>query len=146
MPRRRDAEARAQIKYVQTADPESPVAIVGLAVMERFTGHPERAVRLIEPRLDEFRTLEPAIEILSKSYVQERKSKQAVELLRSMPVASESADSRAAHLGIAYAASGETRKATEILQGLIRKVHAGQPLAYETARYTVPSATARRLR
>ena len=133
-PLRRDAEARAQMSAVQTADPESLVAVVGLAMMERFTGHPEQSIRLLEPLLSQSQQpVEPAIEILTKSYLQQHKGKRAVELLRSLPVAPQAADSRAAYLALAYAQTGEQAKAKAILERLQQKIDAGQPLAYQTA-------------
>ncbi|HEV2575710.1 MAG TPA: protein kinase [Acidobacteriaceae bacterium] len=132
-PQGRDAEARAQLKYVQSADPQSPVATVGLAMMERFAGRTTESIRLLQPHVNEAHLFDPAIGILAENYVQQGKARQAIELLRPMPAAPEDADSKDGLLAIAYASTGETAKATEIVQRLTEKVHAGEPCAYVTA-------------
>ena len=132
-PQGREAEARAQMKYVQTADPESPLAVIGPAMIERFSGRTERSIRLLEPQVAGPNPLEPAVETLSASYLQEGKGKRALDLLRSAPTSPDSADSREGFLAIAYADTGAPAKALEILQRHLEKVHAGEPLAYETA-------------
>jgi serine/threonine-protein kinase len=132
-PQGREAEARAQMKFVQRADPESITAIVGLALIEQLAGNPQQAIRLLEPHLNPSQPLESIVEIVSYSYSQEHKGKRAIEFLRSMPVAEEDADSRAATLAIAYVESGEPAKATPIVQGLLEKVRAGEPFADQAA-------------
>lgn len=132
-PQGREAEARAQMKYVQSVDPDSPLATVGLAMIARFSGRPDHAIALLEPRVTGPDPLEPAVETLSASYLQQRKGKRALELLRSVPTPPDSVDSREALLAVAYANTGATAKANEILQRDVEKVHAGQPLAYEAA-------------
>ena len=133
MPEGREAEARAQMKFVQSADPDSLVAIVGLGVIDQITGHPQQSIRLLEPRLDPSQPFESIVEIMAKNYLQERKGKRAIELLRSLPVAPEDVDSRDAHLAIAYAQTGEPAKATQILQRLLEKVRGGEPSADQAA-------------
>ncbi|HZQ43449.1 MAG TPA: protein kinase [Acidobacteriaceae bacterium] len=132
-PQRRFAEARAQMKYVQSADPDSTVAIVGMAMIRQFAGDPQQAIRLLEPHVDASHALEPAIEILSKCYVESHNSRRAVDLLRSMPTAPEDVDARSADLSYAYAQTGEPAKAAELLAPLLDKIQAGKPLAYSTA-------------
>jgi serine/threonine-protein kinase len=70
---------------------------------------------------------------MSKNYLQAHKGKRAIDLLRSLPAEPEDADSREAHLAIAYAETGEPAKATQILQRLLEKVRAGEPSAYQAA-------------
>ena len=132
-PEGRQAEARAQMKFVQTADPQSLVATVGLAVIEQISGHPQQSIRLLEPLVNPSQPFESIVEILSKSYSQAGKDKRAIDLLRSLPVEPEDADSRAAHLAIAYAQAGEPAKATPILQRLLEKVRGGDASAYMAA-------------
>jgi serine/threonine-protein kinase len=132
-PEGREAEARAQMKFVQAADPESLVATVGLALIEQISGHPQQSIRLLEPRLNPSHPFESIVEILSKSYSQAHKDKRAIELLRSLPVAPEDVDSRAAHLAIAYAQAGEPAKVAPILQRLLENVRAGKPSLDQTA-------------
>jgi len=132
-PQSREAEARAQMKYVQSADPDSPVALIGLGMIDRFSGHTQQSIRLLEPHVAGSNPLEPAVETLSSSYLQERKPRRAIEILRAAPVAPDAADLRQALLAVAYAEAGETAKATDILRQIDAKVRAGQPIAYETA-------------
>src|SRR6202012_2677840 len=105
-PQGREAEARAQMKYVQTADPESPLAVIGPAMIERFSGRTESSIRLLDPQVAGPNPLEPAVETLSASYLQEGKGKRALDLLRSAPTSLDSADSREGFLAIAYADTG----------------------------------------
>jgi eukaryotic-like serine/threonine-protein kinase len=132
-PEGRDAEARAQLKYLQAADPGSPMAIIGLGMIERFSGHTQQAVRSLDSYVAGSHPLEPAVETLSASYLQQGKGKRALALLRSVPTEPDAADSRQAFLAVAYADTGATTKATDILQREVEKVRAGRPLAYETA-------------
>ena len=132
-PQGREAEARAQMKYVQTADPESPVVMFGLSMIDRFFGHTDQAIRLLEPHLNEPNPLEPVVETLSASYLQERKPRRAIDAMRSAPVEPDAIDFREALLGVAYADAGETAKATDTLRDCVEKVHSGKTIAYETA-------------
>jgi eukaryotic-like serine/threonine-protein kinase len=132
-PQGREAEARAQMKYVQTADPESPVSILGLGVIDRFFGHTDEAIRLLEPHITGPNPLEPAVETLSASYLQERKARRAIDILRSSPVAPDAVDFREALLALAYADAGDTAKAMDGLQQAADKVNSGKAIAYETA-------------
>ena len=132
-PQGREAEARAQMKYVQTADPESPVVMLGLSMIDRFFGHADQAIRILEPHVAGPNPLEPAVLTLSASYLEERKPRRAIDIMRSVPAAPEAVDFREATLGVAYANAGETAKAREALRDSVEKVHAGRPIAYETA-------------
>lgn len=132
-PQGREAEARAQMKYVQTADPESPVAMLGLGLIDRLSGHTEDAIRLLEPHVNAPNPLEPAVETLSASYLQQRKPRRAIETLRSAPVAPDAVDCREASLALAYVDAGETAKGKEGLQEAVEKVHSGKSIVFETA-------------
>jgi len=132
-PQGREAEARAQMKYVQAADPDSPLTLIGAAMIERYSGHTEQSIRVLEPHMRGPDPYEPSIELLSEDYLQLRKVKRAMDILHSAPVPADAADSRDAIRAMAYAGTGQTAKATETLQRLVEKVHAGEPLAYQTA-------------
>ena len=132
-PQGRESEARAQMNYVQVADPESPLTLMGTAMIEHYSGRTAKSIRLLEPQIRGPDPFEPAVELLSENYLQERKTKRAIDLLRSAPVAPEAGDSREAILAIAYAYTGQNGKATETLQRLLEKVQAGRPLAFQTA-------------
>jgi serine/threonine protein kinase/tetratricopeptide (TPR) repeat protein len=132
-PQGREAEARAQMKYVQTADPESPVAMFGLGLIDRFSGQTTQAIQLLEPHITGPDPLEPAVEELAASYLQERKPRRAIEILRSVPVAPDDVDFRETLLGVAYAYNGENAKATDASRNAAAKVQSGKTIAYETA-------------
>lgn len=133
-PEARDAEARAQMKYVQTADPESPVVIFGLAMLEQYAGRTRHAVALLQPRISGADAFEPFLAILSECYLQQKDGKQAIQLLRSIPVSPEDADARAASFALAYAESGDSAKATQTLGPLLNDVRDGRPLAVSIAK------------
>jgi TolB-like protein/tRNA A-37 threonylcarbamoyl transferase component Bud32 len=133
MPHGRFAEARGQMAYVQSADPDSPVTIVGLAMVERFAGHPELSIQLLEPRMNGPRPFEPVVETLALSYLETQEGARAIALLRTTPQAPEFAASREALLAVAYARAGEKARAAEALQRTIQKLHEGYFLPYETA-------------
>ena len=132
-PQGREAEARAQMNYVQAADPDSPLTIIGKAMIERYSGRTEQSIRVLEPHLRGPDPYEPSLELLSEDYLQLRKVKRAMDILHSAPPSSSAADSRDAIRAIAYANTGQTAKATETVERLAEKVHAGEPLAYQTA-------------
>jgi serine/threonine-protein kinase len=129
----REAEARAQMKYVQSADPDSPLTVAGVPMLEHYGGHIAESIRLLEPHVGGPAPFEPAVETLAKDYLAEGRSRRAIELLKSAPVRADAADDREALLGVAYASAGEEAKAREALAHTLEKVHAGQPLAYEAA-------------
>jgi serine/threonine-protein kinase len=132
-PQGRYAEAMAQMNYVRSADPESPLGTMGLAMIDRFAGHTEESIHLLEPLVNGNYPLEPAVETLSEDYLQQKKGKRATDLLRSAPIMPDTEASRAAMLALAYAKNGATTKASDALQRLVEEVHSGRPLAYETA-------------
>jgi tetratricopeptide (TPR) repeat protein len=121
------------MKYVQTADPESPVAMFGLGLIDRFSGQTTQAIQLLEPHITGPDPLEPAVEELAASYLQERKPRRAIEILRSVPVAPDDVDFRETLLGVAYAYNGENAKATDASRNAAAKVQSGKTIAYETA-------------
>ncbi len=133
-PEGRDAEARAQMKDVQSADPESTIGTFGLAMMDQYAGRIQESIQLFEPRLTGSDPFEPALAMLSECYLQQRKGKRAIQLLRSMPVAPQDADARAASLALAYAETGDTAKATEMLGPLLNDLRDGRPLAVPIAK------------
>lgn len=132
-PEGRETEARAQMKYVQSADPDSPVSMLGIAMIDRFSGHTDRSIRLLEPHVSGPNPLEPAVETLSASYVQEHKPRRAIEVMRSAPATPDATDFRQALLAVAYANAGDTAKANDALRDAVQKVQSGKPIAYEAA-------------
>lgn len=133
IPEGRDVEARAQMKYVQSADPDSTVTIAGLGMVEHYAGQTEESVRLLEPHINGPTPFEPAVETLAKNYMSQGRNRSAIELLTSAPVAADASGFRQALLGVAYARAGEEDKAKEAVSKTVDKVHAGQPFAYEAA-------------
>jgi serine/threonine protein kinase/tetratricopeptide (TPR) repeat protein len=133
VPQGRLAEARSQLQYVQSADPDSPMTIDGLAMVEYFSGHPDRSIQMLEPHVRASMPLEPIVETLAESYMEKQESKRAIELLRDTPVEPESVNFREALLAAAYAKAGEKAKALDALQRTMQNLHQGYPLPYETA-------------
>ncbi len=132
-PQGRETEARAQMKYVQSADPDSPVVIMGLGMINRFAGRTDQSIRLLEPHVNGPDPLEQEIETLAASYLQEGNANRALDILRTRPVAPDDVDLRQALLAVAYAQNGDTAAALDILRDAVAKVRAGQPIAFETA-------------
>ncbi len=132
-PQGREAEARAQMNYVQAADPDSPLTIIGEAMIERYSGRTEQSIRVLEPHVRGPDPYEPSLELLSEDYLQMRKVKRAMDILHSGPAVLNGSDSRDAIRAIAYANTGQTAKANETVERLAEKVHAGEPLAYQAA-------------
>ncbi|HEX5284230.1 MAG TPA: protein kinase [Bryocella sp.] len=132
-PQGREAEARAQMQFVQAADPDSTLALIGAAMIERYSGNTEQSIRILEPHVRGPNPYEPSIELLAEDYLQLQKVKRAMDILHSVPASPDDVDSRDAIRAIAYANTGQTSKATETVQRLAEKVHAGQPRAYQTA-------------
>jgi eukaryotic-like serine/threonine-protein kinase len=133
VPQGRLAEARSQLEYVQSADPESPMTIEGLATVEHFSGHPDRSIQILEPHVSGSTPFEPIVETLAENYLEKQESKRAIELLRDTPEEPDSAYFREALLAAAYAKAGEKAKALDALQRTIQNLHQGYPLPYETA-------------
>jgi eukaryotic-like serine/threonine-protein kinase len=133
IPQGRETEARAQVKFVQMADPESPLVLLALGMSDRFSGHTDEAIRLLEKHVSGPYPPEPLVADLSVSYLQQGKARRALQILRSAPVVPEEVESRQTLLAISYAQAGDTARARSILRQHVAMVDAGQPMAYETA-------------
>jgi TolB-like protein len=129
----RRAEARGQLAYAQSADPDSPVTTVGLAMLEQHAARYDQSIQLLQPRVNQLPSFEPAIEMLAVNYIAEHKSTKAIEILRGPPPTADTACSREALLAVAYANARQTAKATPLLQKTILCLHKGIPIAYDTA-------------
>jgi eukaryotic-like serine/threonine-protein kinase len=125
----RESEAQAQMALAEAADPDSDVLVGGRAMMENFAGQYDKSIRTLEPRVHKTPPFEQAVIILAVDYMEEQKSRQAIQLLTSTPQTPE----RDVSLAIAYAMAGDREKATVELQKTLENLHQGQPLFYETA-------------
>jgi TolB-like protein len=132
-PQGRQAEARGQLAYARSADPRSILVTVGLAMLEQEAGRYDKSTQILEPRMHELFSFEPATEILAVNYLAKQENGKSIELLSSTPDTPDSAYPREALLAVAYAKAGQTRKATDCLAKTILRLHQGYPLAYDTA-------------
>jgi tetratricopeptide (TPR) repeat protein len=119
--------------YVQSADPDSVLATVGLAMLEQYAGRYDQSIRLIESRGKDSPAFEPATQILAGDYLAEKKDAKAIEILSTAPRTPDNADGREALLAVAYAKAGQTKNASDSLDKTLVRLHQGSPLAYDTA-------------
>ena len=132
-PQGRLAEARAQMAYAQTADPNSPLTIVGQAMLEEYAGNYDKSIAILEPHMDELGPLEPAIEILAKEYLAKHNPQKAIEILSSSPLTPDFIYQRQMMLAVAYALAGERSKAQEIEKEVNLHIRQDQTVAYGAA-------------
>ncbi len=133
LPLNREAEARAQLAYVQSVDPDAPLTLIGLGMVDYFSGKSQDLIHRLEPHANGSTPFEPLVEVLAEAYLDQGDAKHAVQLLRTTPVNPDSADSRETILAVAYAHAGEREKATEALGVILHRLSKGAPLPYETA-------------
>jgi eukaryotic-like serine/threonine-protein kinase len=133
MPQGRLAEARGQLAYVQSADPDSLVTIEGLAMVEQFAGHFDQSSQMLEPHINKSMPFEPMIETMAENDLEKQESRSAIERLKEAPQAPDAANSRQALLAVAYAKAGERAKAIDGLQRTLQSIRQGYPLHYEAA-------------
>jgi serine/threonine protein kinase/tetratricopeptide (TPR) repeat protein len=132
-PQGRQAEARGQLTYAQSADPDSILPTVGLAMLEQHAGRYAHSIQMLEPRMHELLSFEPATEILAVDYLAKQENGKAIKILSASPDTPDSAYPREALLAVAYAKAGQAAKATDRLAKTIIRLHQGYPLAYDTA-------------
>ena len=133
-PQGRLTEARAQMAFAQSADPNSPLTIVGQAMIEEYAGNYDKSIAILEPRMHELGPLEPAIEILADDYMAKHNTPKAVEILSSSPLTPEFIYSRQMMLAVAYALAGEKSKAQDIEKEVNLHIRHDQTVAYGAAR------------
>jgi eukaryotic-like serine/threonine-protein kinase len=133
IPQGRRAEARSQMAYVLSADPDSSVATIGMAMLEEHDGQYEQSIQILAPRTHDRPPFEPAIEMLAANYLAEQQIKKAIEILTVTPDSPESVYPRDALLAVAYARDGQIAKANGKLQKTLVRLNEGYPLAYDAA-------------
>jgi serine/threonine-protein kinase len=136
-PQGRLAEARAQMAYAQTVDPNSVLTIVGQAMLEKYAGNYDRSIAILEPHMKEFGPSEPAIEILASDYLAEHNVSKAIEILSSSPPTPDFVYPRQMMIAIAYALAGEKSKAQQTEKEANLHIRQNQIVAYDAARLDV---------
>jgi serine/threonine protein kinase/tetratricopeptide (TPR) repeat protein len=107
----RDAEAEAQLAYVQAVDPNSLVTNMARAMVAQCGGRMAESARLLEEQLKSTPNLEQAIELLAVDYFELKRPTDAIHLLQTAPVDPATKADRAMMLSIAYAYVGDRASA-----------------------------------
>jgi len=102
----RDAEAQAQLAYLQAADPNSIPTNLTRAMAGLCGGRTSESAHLLEEQLKTTPNLETAIEMLSVDYLELKRPTDAIHLLLTAPVDPGEKADRAMMIGIAYAHVG----------------------------------------
>jgi serine/threonine protein kinase/tetratricopeptide (TPR) repeat protein len=133
IPQGRQAEARVQLSYTATADPDSLVTAFSLATMSYFGGGYDEAIALVEPRVQSAGDFEPVRKLLAYCYLAKNLNEKAASLLETREASKEILDGRAALLGVAYSRMGQNRNADREVAIVESGIHDGLPRAYEAA-------------
>ena len=112
----RDAEAQAQLAYLQAADPNSLTTNITRAMVGLCGGRTAESAHLLEEQLKTTPNLETAIEMLAVDYLELKRPTDAIHLLRTAPVDPGAKGDRAIMLGIAYAHVGDRAIAAKWLK------------------------------
>jgi serine/threonine protein kinase/Tfp pilus assembly protein PilF len=131
----RDAEAQAQLAYVQAVDPNSLLTNVTRAWVAQCGGRMAESARLLEEQLKTTPNFEQAIEVLAVDYLQLKRPMDAIHLLRTAPVDPGSEADRAVMLSIAYAHVGDRANAGKWLKQAPEMGDVQNSLPYQTAVY-----------
>jgi eukaryotic-like serine/threonine-protein kinase len=131
----RDAEAQAQMAYVQAADPNSLLTNITRAWVAQCGGRMAESARLLEEQLKTTPNLEEPIEVLAVDYIELKRPMDAIHLLRTAPVDPTREDDRAIMLSIAYAHVGDRANAAKWLKQASEKGDAQNSLPYQAAVY-----------
>jgi TolB-like protein/tRNA A-37 threonylcarbamoyl transferase component Bud32 len=131
-PQGRLAEARAQMAYVQAADPNSFLTIGGQAMIEQYAGNFDKSIQILQPHMHELDQLESPVQIMAVDYIAKHDAQKAIEILR-VPPNVELRYSRQAVLAAAYAFAGERSKAQEMAKQVDLHLRQGEPIAYDAA-------------
>jgi len=135
VPLGRDAEAQAQMAYVQAIDPNSLLTNISRAWVAQCGGRPAESARLLEEQLQTTPNLEQAIEVLAVDYIELKRPADAIHLLRTAPVDPGMEADRAMMLSIAYAQAGDRASATKAFKQASEKGDPQNSFPYQTAVY-----------
>jgi serine/threonine-protein kinase len=135
VPLGRDAEAQAQMAYVQAIDPNSLLTNISRAWVAQCGGRPAESARLLEEQLQTTPNLEQAIEVLAVDYIELKRPADAIHLLRTAPVDPGMEADRAMMLSIAYAQAGDRASAAKAFKQASEKGDPQNSFPYQTAVY-----------
>ncbi len=131
----RDAEAQAQLAYVQAVDPNSLPTNISRAMVGLCAGRMAESAHLLEEQLKTTPNLETAVEMLSADYLELKRPMGAIHLLRTAPVDPGAKADRAMMLSIAYAHVGDRATAAKWLKQASEMGDAQNSLPFQTAVY-----------
>ncbi len=132
-PTGRYTEAAGQIAYLDLADPNALVTIVGTATEKYYAGDYEDSARLLRTSLKNSPNFEPAIVVLACDYLAERKSQAVIDLISASSIPSGRSRQLALLLGTAYAQGGQSSEALKQLDYANAQGDRGEDLPYWTA-------------
>jgi len=135
VPLGRDAEAQAQMAYVQAIDPNSLLTNISRAWVAQCGGRPAESARLLEEQLKTTPNLQQAIEVLAVDYLELKRPADAIHLLRTAPVDPGTEADRAIMLSIAYAQAGDRASAAKWFKQASEKGDPQNSFPYQTAVY-----------
>jgi len=135
VPLGRDAEAQAQLAYVQAVDPNSLLTTITRAWAAQCGGRMAESARLLEEQLKTTPNFEEAIETLAVDYLELKRPTDAIHLLRTAPVAPARDADRAIMLSIAYAQVGDRVDAAKWLKQASKQGDPQDSLPYQAAVY-----------
>ena len=133
LPQNRQAEARAQLAYVRSMDPDAPMTLAGLGMVDYYSGRSQDLIHRLQPLAGKGTSFEPLIEVLAEGYLDRDNPRQALQVLQTAPVDADAAVPRQAIVAVAYARAGEREEATKALQIVLRSLGKGAPLHYDAA-------------
>jgi len=133
IPTRRMTEAAAQLNYAESADPDSPVTLFSLAMLNYTSGNYDKVVALLGPRCREAAQFESGCKLLVYSLLFKERYEDVIRLLEAPPADHEMAVSCSELLGIAYARSGQRMKALAKLKIAEAGFKEGRFISFQTA-------------
>jgi TolB-like protein/Flp pilus assembly protein TadD len=133
LPQGRWAEAAAQLEYTRASDPDSLVTVCSLATMYYYTGNFDRSAALVEPLVRTSHPAQPALDILASDYLAMGQNANVIALLDKGQQPEELERQWAVPLGIAYARTGQTAKASAKLKLIETGVRDGSFISYHAA-------------
>jgi len=131
----RDAEAQAQMAYVQAADPHSLLTNISRAWVAQCGGRMAESAGLLEEQLKTTPSFEEALEVLAVDYIELKRPMDAINLLNTAPVDPGTEVDRAIMLSIAYAQAGDHASAAKWFKQAMEKGDAQNSFPYQMALY-----------
>ena len=131
----RDAEAQAQMAYVQAADPHSLLTNISRAWVAQCGGRMAESAGLLEEQLKTTPSFEEALEVLAVDYIELKRPMDAINLLNTAPVDPGTEVDRAIILSIAYAQAGDHASAAKWFKQAMEKGDAQNSFPYQMALY-----------